>query len=66
VGIKIFTKVATNRISEIAKKIISPTETAFIPGRNIVEGVIILHETIHEIHRKKQSGVMLKLDFEKA
>ena len=28
--------------------------------------MIILHETIHELHRTKQSGVILKLDFEKA
>jgi hypothetical protein len=35
-------------------------------GRNIMEGVVMLHETIHEIHRKKMSGVILKLDFEKA
>ena len=31
-----------------------------------MEGVVILHETIHELHRKKQDGVILKLDFEKA
>ena len=31
-----------------------------------MEGVIILHETIHEMHRKKLDGVILKLDFEKA
>lgn len=31
-----------------------------------MEGVVILHETIHEMHRKKRSGVILKLDFEKA
>jgi hypothetical protein len=30
-----------------------------------MEGVVVLHETIHE-HRKKQDGVILKLDFEKA
>jgi hypothetical protein len=28
--------------------------------------VVILHETIHELHRKKLDGVLLKLDFEKA
>jgi hypothetical protein len=28
--------------------------------------VVILHETIHDIHRKKMSSVILKLDFEKA
>jgi hypothetical protein len=31
-----------------------------------MEGVVMLHETIHEIHRKKMNGVILKLDFEKA
>jgi hypothetical protein len=38
----------------------------FIPGRNIMEGVVILHEIIHELHKKKkQSGVIFKIDFEK-
>jgi hypothetical protein len=31
-----------------------------------LEGVVILHETVHELHRKTHSGVILKLDFEKA
>jgi hypothetical protein len=31
-----------------------------------VEGVIVLQETIHELNRKKQSGVVFKIDFEKA
>jgi hypothetical protein len=31
-----------------------------------MEGVVVLHETIHELHRKKHSGVTLKIDFEKA
>jgi hypothetical protein len=47
VSFKIFTKVSTNRITTIAQKIIRPTQIAFIPGRNIMEGAIILHETIH-------------------
>jgi hypothetical protein len=63
---KIFTKVATNRISTIAEKIVRPTQTTFMPGRHILEGVVILHETIHELHRKKMDGVLLKLDFQKA
>ena len=53
VSFKIFTKVATNRITNIAQRIIRPTQTTFIPGRNIMEGTVILHETIHELHNKK-------------
>jgi hypothetical protein len=66
VSFNFFTKVATNRISIIAEKIIRPTQIAFMPGRHILEGVVILHETIHELHRKKMDGVLLKLDFKKA
>jgi hypothetical protein len=65
VSFKIFTKVATNRLTSVAQKVINPIQTAFIPGRNILEGVVVLHETIHEMHRKKQSGVIFKIDFEK-
>ena len=36
VSFKIFIKVATNRIMSVALKVISPTQTAFIPGRNIM------------------------------
>jgi hypothetical protein len=66
VSFKIFTKVATNRLTTIAQKLIRPTQTAFLPGRNIMEGVVILHETLHELHTKKQDGVIFKIDFEKA
>src|SRR6266498_3485116 len=66
VSFKIFTKVPTNRLNSIADKVVSPSQTAFMRGRNILEGIVFLHETVHEMHRKKQSGVILKLDFEKA
>jgi hypothetical protein len=51
---------------EIVTKLINPSQTVFIPGRNIMEGVVMLHKIIHEIPRKKMSGVILKLNFEKA
>jgi hypothetical protein len=35
-------------------------------GRHILEGMLILHETIHELHGKKMDGVILKIDFEKS
>jgi hypothetical protein len=35
-------------------------------GRIILDGVVTLHETVHELHSKKLNEVILKLDFEKA
>ncbi|WVZ69841.1 hypothetical protein U9M48_018567 [Paspalum notatum var. saurae] len=66
VSFKIFTKVASNRIVKVAHKIIRPSQTAFLPGRNIMEGAVVLHETLHELHRKNLNGVIFKIDFEKA
>jgi hypothetical protein len=34
--------------------------------RNILDGVVTLHEAVHELHSKKWNGVILKLDFEKS
>jgi hypothetical protein len=34
--------------------------------RYILEGVVILHEAIHDVHSKKLDGVIFKIYFEKA
>jgi hypothetical protein len=50
----------------VASKVIGPSQSAFLPGRYILDGIVILHETLLELKRKKMDGVILKLDFEKA
>ena len=54
------------RLSSVAEKLISPSQTAFIKGRYIYDGAVMLHEVIHELKQKKMQGVLLKIDFEKA
>jgi hypothetical protein len=66
VSFKIFTKVATIRLNTVANYAVRPSQTAFMQGRNILDGVVVLHEAVHELHSKKLNGVILKLDFEKA
>jgi hypothetical protein len=63
---KMFTMVLASRLMEVAGDIISETQTAFIRGRNIIEGVLVLHEAIHKLQAKHLSGVLLKIDFVKA
>lgn len=60
------TKVLCNRLSPVAKEVIGDNETGFIKGKNILEGVLDLHEVIHELKRSKTKGLILKIDFEKA
>ena len=65
---------ATQRtVQEVASSLMSvpdhvvrPSQTAFMQGRNILDGVAILDETVHELHRKKLNVIILKIDFEKA
>jgi hypothetical protein len=50
----------------MAQKVIGSNQTGFIKGRNIFEGVVVLHEVLHELRISKQKGLILKIDFEKA
>ena len=65
VSFKIFTKVGSNWFTQIAHFVVQHSQTAFMPDRNILEGVVVLHETLHEINTKKLDWVVFKVDFEK-
>ena len=66
VDYKCFTKVLTNRLVPIAKKVVGKQQTCFIKGRNIFEGVVVLHEVLHKLRTSKRKGLIMKIDFEKA
>ena len=64
---KLITKVLDNRVAMFADILISKHQNAFIKHRNIMDGILTLHEILHHTHHmKKKVGVVLKLDFEKA
>ena len=63
---KIITKALMLRFERCMDKIINKAQNAFIKGRNIIEGVLCLHEILHDTRIKKKEGLILKLDFEKA
>lgn len=46
--------------------IISLNHSAFIGGRQSVDGVLIVNECINEMVKNGRSGVLYKLDMEKA
>lgn len=66
---KIITKVLANRLKIILGKLISPNQSAFVPGRLIQDNIIIAHEAFHlmKINRRgKRMNMAIKLDFNKA
>jgi hypothetical protein len=54
VDYKWFTKVLTMRLAKVANKIISPSKIAFILGRFILEGIVMLHVVLHHLRVRHQ------------
>ena len=63
---KIFSKVLSRRLSKIAHRLVATNQSNFIKGRYILESVVVAHEIVHSLHKTKEKGVILKLDYEKA
>ena len=63
---KIITKILVNRLNPVIGKVIKFSRTAFLKNRFIMEGVVVLHETLNDLHVEKGAGVLFKIDFEKA
>ena len=49
----------------MADRVIDTNQTAFIKGRSILDGIVVLDEVLLEIHNKKEVFI-LQIDFEKA
>jgi hypothetical protein len=63
---KIITKIIAKSLKPILQEIISPEQGGFIEGRQILDGIIVSHETIHSLQSNKKPGMLLKLDLSKA
>ncbi|XP_071921851.1 uncharacterized protein [Coffea arabica] len=66
---KVISKILANRLKNVLNHCISKTQAAFIPGRQILDNVILSHEYLHYMNNKRQgqNGLMaVKLDMSKA
>ncbi|KAJ9549508.1 hypothetical protein OSB04_022051 [Centaurea solstitialis] len=63
---KIIAKVLSNRLKEVISSVIGVEQTAFLKNRSILDGPLIINETISWIKRSKKKAFILKVDFQKA
>jgi hypothetical protein len=66
---KLISKVLANRLKKILPTIISPTQSAFIPGRLITDNILVAFEALHTMNGRlkgKEGFMALKIDMSKA
>lgn len=66
---KLISKVVANRLKKNLPDIISPFQSAFIPGRLITDNILVAYKTLHTMHSKifgKTGFMAVKIDMSKA
>ncbi|PNX95639.1 cysteine-rich receptor-like protein kinase, partial [Trifolium pratense] len=63
---KILSKLLANRLKRVLGKVISNYQSAFLPHRQILDGVVVLNEVIDIAKRRKDACLLFKVDFERA
>jgi hypothetical protein len=63
---KIVAKVLTSRLAQVMDQLVAPTQSAFLKGRQLVDGVVVVNEVVDMAKRTGQSCFIFKVDFEKA
>jgi len=62
----LLSKVLANRLSKVMNSVNSVSQSAFLKGRHLVDGVLIVNEVVDLTKRAKRECLILKVDFEKA
>jgi len=64
---KCISKILANRIKVVLPSLIDPAQSAFIPGRKMIDNVLLAQELLHNYHRKDTSHrCAIKVDLLKA
>lgn len=63
---KILAKLLASRLKKVMTSVIASNQSAFLPGRNILDVVVIINEVVDFSKRAKKECLILKVDFEKA
>lgn len=63
---KILAKVLAQRLRKLLEPIVSSNQSAFLPGRNILDGVVVINEVVNFAKKERKECLIFKVDFEKA
>ncbi|XP_039034126.1 uncharacterized protein LOC120170219 [Hibiscus syriacus] len=63
---KIISKVLSKRLVSVINDIVSPSQFAFIPGRQLLDCALLANEGIEYWRKRGRRGVVFKVDFRRA
>jgi len=63
---KLLSKVLAARLSKIMSSIISTSQSTFVKGQHLVDGVLVVNEVVGLAKKLNRDCLILKVDFEKA
>ena len=63
---KLMAKVLANRLKLVLDKVVSVDQNAFVRGRQIIDASLIANEVVDYWQKRKEKGLVCKLDIEKA
>lgn len=63
---KVIAKLLANRLIQVVSSIVSEVQSAYIKGRQIIDGPLMINEIISWATKKNKRLFLLKVDFEKA
>ncbi|XP_058763698.1 uncharacterized protein LOC131637124 [Vicia villosa] len=63
---KFMAKILAGRLKCVLNSIVSQCQSAFVPGRQLLDGVLVANEVVDFVKKEGLSCLLFKVDFEKA
>ena len=63
---KIIAKVLSSCLKKVLADTIGESQDAFVAGRQILDNILVANEVVKDYQKEGKSGVVFKIDFEKA
>lgn len=62
---KVLAKILANRLQAVIGNVVSDSQSAFVKGKQILDGILLANEAVDEARRLNKDMLIFKVDFEK-